>query len=154
MRAFLAFVLSLALPSTPASSSDPRYGFTAESDAELFARAREPEIVAVILGCVHKYEAPGEAGGKKHTSHVTVIESYKGNLAVGDKTAIVIYAEGGPTEAEELGAMRLYLLMKKHPEDTTFPEGTFICDWTENLSYARYGEPLRQLLRTVRKPRK
>jgi hypothetical protein len=152
MRAVLAICFLLVLP-TPAFCSDHKYGFTAESDAALLARARDPEISSVILGCVHKY-VPPEKGSKTHTSYVTVIESYKGKLAVGEKTAIVIYAEEGPTEAQELGALRFYLITKKAPDAADVPEGGFTCEWTETLSYARYGEPLRQLLRTLKKSRK
>ena len=153
MRAVLAICILLVL-SIPAFCADHKYGFTAESDAALLARVRDPEISAVILGCVHRYVPPTEKGSKTHISYVTVIESYKGKLAVGEKTVIVIYAEEGPTEAQEIGTLRFYLLTKQHPENADVPAGGFTCEWTDSLSYARYGEPLRQLLRTQRKPRK
>jgi len=126
--------------------ADRKYGFTAESDAELLARVRDPEISAVILGCVHKYVPPSEKSSKTHTSYVTVIESYKGKLAIGEKAVIVIYAEEGPTEAQELGTLRFYLLAKENPENIDVPAGGFTCEWTDSLSYARYGELLRQFL--------
>lgn len=152
IRAVLAMGILLAL-SVPTMGSDRKYGFTAESDAELLSKVREPEVSAVILGCVYKYVPPAEKKSTAHTSYVTVIESYKGKLTVGEKAVVVIYAEEGPAEAQELGALRFYLLRAPSSEKEG-PPGHFFCDWTECLYYPLYGEPLRQLLRKQNKSRK
>jgi len=57
MRTVLAIYASL-LMSVPTMAAESKYGFTAKSDAELLARTRDPEIGAVILGCVFRYEPP------------------------------------------------------------------------------------------------
>ncbi|HSI64400.1 MAG TPA: hypothetical protein VLE43_14830 [Candidatus Saccharimonadia bacterium] len=149
MNVLLSALVSLALAASTVHAEN-KYGFTAESDAALLERVRDPEIEGVVLGCVYKYQVPKERG-KEHTSHVTVIESYKGNFTVGQKIAVVVYAEGGPTEEQELGTLRFYLLLKRDPADKTLPESSFECEWTDTLSYSRYGEALRQLLRTQKK---
>ena len=153
MKALLVISFLLVLY-IPALRADYKYGLTAKSDTALLAKVRDPEISTVILGCVHRYEPPTEKSSLTHTLHVTVIESYKGKLSVGEKVVIVIHAESGPTESQELGNLRFYLITKKAPNDTFLPDGGFYCEWTDSLSYAVYGEPLRQLLRAQRKSRK
>src|SRR6218665_646214 len=112
MRTILAIYVS-CLISAPTMAAESKYGFTAKSDAELLARTRDPEIGAVILGCVFRYEPPTEKASKSHISHVTVIESYKGKFTVGEKIVIEIPAEEGPTAEQELGRLRFYLLAKE-----------------------------------------
>lgn len=141
---YLAFWLILLSTSVHA---DRKYGFLAESDQALLAKVRDPEIDAVILGCVYKLTPPPVKGSKANTSYVTVIESYKGQLAVGQKIAVVIYAEGAPSEEQELGALRFYFLRKKTPDEIRVPDSGFTCEWTDAARYSEYGEPMRKLLR-------
>ncbi len=153
MRAVLAIYASFLLL-IPTMAADRKYGFTAGSDAELLAKMRDPEIGSVILGCVYRYELPTEKDPKSHISHVTVIEAYKGKLANGEKIVIEISAESGPTAEQELGRLRFYFLAKEPTGNGAAPAKSFFCDWTDNLSYERYGEALRKLLRTPSKSRK
>ncbi len=124
-----------------------KYGFMAHTDEELLTKARSPEIDAVVLACVYKLTPPPRASSKARTSYATVIESYKGPLAVDQKIAVVIYAEGGPTQEQELGTLRFFFLRAKKPDEIQLPDGAFSCEWTDAARYDEYGEPMRKLLR-------
>ena len=153
MKAVLAICI-LFLLTVPSMGTERKYGVMAESDAELLSKTRDPEIGEVILGCVFRYELPTEKAPKSYLSHVTVIEAYKGKLAVGEKIIIEIPGEQGPTAEQELGRLRFYFLAKETTGAGTGPAKSFFCDWTNNLSYEQHGEALRKLLRTQSKSRK
>jgi len=146
MKTFLPLVFLLILLSADVHA-DRKYGFLADSDETLLAKVRDPEIDAVILGCVYKDERPDPKGSKANLLHVTVVETYKGKLGVGDKVAVVIFAESVPSEEQELGALRFFLLSKKKPGHLYVPEGGFTAEWMDAARYSLYGEPMRKLLR-------
>jgi len=128
----LSLILILLFPTRV--FAELKYGFIAASDEALLAKVHDPGMAAVILGCVYKIDPSPDPPKLLHISHVTVIESYKGPLVVGQKVVIVIAAEGGPTKEEELGRLRFFFLRKCR--NGYAPKGAYCC---EGIDTAQYG---------------
>jgi hypothetical protein len=148
------FALAAFLTASQIFANDsPKYGFLADSDEEVLIEANDKDIFAIVLGCVYDFAPPAKniknpkgIEWKVYKNYITVTESFKGPLKVGEKLLVVIFAEDGPTKKESLGELNFYFLRKKEVHDIEIPDADFVCDWTQFSPYSEYGETLRKVL--------
>jgi|GEM_PF-5697062 len=127
-----------------------KYGFLARDDAELLQRAREPDIVEIILGCVYDLQIPTKERPLEYISSVSVVEVFKGQLLKGQKIKVAIYAEDGPSPKMETGRLRYYFLSEIEDKPTS-PENLYMCEWTDNATFVQYGDSIGRILRNGQK---
>jgi len=139
LKVLLPLSLLLVSLSRFAGAEEPdKYRWLGATDADLAFNMRK--VPDVILGSVYKAETK-KLGSMYHVYiyQVKVIECYKGALKPGEKIQIVVMAETGPAPEEEIGKQRYYLLTPGKNEGKTM-KGSFVCEWTDSLSYEEYGK--------------
>src|SRR6187402_2005632 len=67
-----------------------KYGMLASSDQQLVDTFDDAKLVGVVLGCVYQLDPRLPMNKGSYPSHVTVFESYKGPLKIGDKFVVMI----------------------------------------------------------------
>ena len=84
--------------------------------------------------------------------HVTVIESYKGGLKLGDKIYVNSYSDEGAPDFKEISGKKGFYFInldERHRQAPT-EATTYESSWIDVAPYDRYGEPMRKLLSTLR----
>lgn len=132
----LWLVTMTACVTTNNEETPDKYGFLARDDAELLQRAREPDIIEIILGCVYDLQIPTKERPLEYISSVSVVEVFKGQLLKGQKIKVAIYAEDGPSPKMEIGRLRYYFLREIEDKPTS-PENLYMCEWTDNATFVQ-----------------
>jgi hypothetical protein len=157
MRALPTFCAFLLL-ATPVFSAEPNVldgrifqgtsNYTAYTNGGLIRNVVR-KVDTVILGAAEN--SVETLPNSRWRWHVTVIESYKGSLKPGDKIYVYTQWDEGTPDFKEISGKKGFYFMNLDERHRLKPTDapTYESSWIDVAPYARYGEPMRNLLRTI-----